>query len=72
MAESVSLEPWRMCRVMIGKGGSEGQLKQREKHEQRHREMRVCGISKAFLRSWWLILTNLSGPQKDLMKQLLS
>lgn len=31
---------------MTGKGGSQGQLKQKERAERRHREMRVCGISK--------------------------
>lgn len=40
-----------MCRVMTEKDWFYGQLKHREKHEERHREMGVCGIYKAFLRN---------------------
>ena len=59
-----------MCGVMTRKGGFQGQLKQREKHKQRRREMRAYSLYQAFLNSWWLISVNLSGPEKHLIKQL--
>ena len=42
-----------------------------EKHWERQRKMMLYSMYQTFLKIWWLISTNLSGPEKYLRRQLL-